>query len=233
MSQVMYWEMPSMLAVRLRWVSITPFGSPVVPEVNMISTRSSGAISTGEGDWQVTDSELQLLEGDLRQAKVQAVLGGEARREGQFGCDSGDDALDVVRRAAQVQGHGDDARSEAAEEDEHPLRRVRPPDDDLVALGQSPALQEGRHLPRLGPQTVVGPAQVPKPGLEQDGIVGAEGVDATPEELDDGATCRGTCAGLPAAFPSPVCGRTGAMGQAARCRNMALRAAWPPLRIGG
>ena len=38
-----------MLASRFWWVSITPLGSPVVPEVNMISARSSGAISTSRG----------------------------------------------------------------------------------------------------------------------------------------------------------------------------------------
>jgi len=30
----------STLEIRLRWVSITPLGSPVVPEVYMISARS-------------------------------------------------------------------------------------------------------------------------------------------------------------------------------------------------
>ena len=48
-SQVMYWVMPSMLAVRFRCVSITPLGSPVVPDVNMISARSSGSMATCSG----------------------------------------------------------------------------------------------------------------------------------------------------------------------------------------
>ena len=48
-SQVMYWEMPSMLAVRFRCVSMTPLGSPVVPDVNIISARSSGSMSTCDG----------------------------------------------------------------------------------------------------------------------------------------------------------------------------------------
>ena len=39
----------SRLDSRLRWVSITPLASPVVPEVNMISARSSPASSTGCG----------------------------------------------------------------------------------------------------------------------------------------------------------------------------------------
>ena len=47
--QEMYWDTPSIFAVRLRWVSITPFGSPVVPEVNMISARSCGWMSTSSG----------------------------------------------------------------------------------------------------------------------------------------------------------------------------------------
>ncbi len=35
------------LDARLRWVSIAPFGSPVVPLVNRTSTRSSGPMSAG------------------------------------------------------------------------------------------------------------------------------------------------------------------------------------------
>ena len=38
-----------MFAVRFRWVSMTPFGSPVVPDVNMISARSPGSTSTSSG----------------------------------------------------------------------------------------------------------------------------------------------------------------------------------------
>ena len=47
--QEMHWIIPSIFAVRLRCVSITPFGSPVVPDVNMISARSLGAMFTSSG----------------------------------------------------------------------------------------------------------------------------------------------------------------------------------------
>ena len=39
----------SRLASRLRWVSSTPLASPVVPEVNMISARSSPVRNTSRG----------------------------------------------------------------------------------------------------------------------------------------------------------------------------------------
>ena len=133
---------------------------------------------------QATDGDLKLLEGDFGQAKVDVVLGGVAGREGQLRGNPRDDALDVVRGAAEVERHRDDARPQTAEEDEHPLRRVRAPDDDLVSLSQSPALEKGRYLPRLGPEPVIGPAQVAETRLEQEGVLGAKGIDAPPEELN-------------------------------------------------
>ena len=46
----------AMLAVMLRWVSMTPFGSPVVPDVNITSARSSRPMSTGVGAGMSSDS---------------------------------------------------------------------------------------------------------------------------------------------------------------------------------
>ena len=65
----MYWDIPSMFAVRFRWVSMTPFGSPVVPEVNMISARSSGAMSTCSGwgkPWMAASNSSKVISGTPR-----------------------------------------------------------------------------------------------------------------------------------------------------------------------
>ena len=75
-SQVMYWEMPSMFAVRFRCVSITPLGSPVVPDVNMISARSSGATSTGAGSgrpWIALSSSSKVISGRPRSTSFLGV----------------------------------------------------------------------------------------------------------------------------------------------------------------
>ena len=74
--QTMYWDIPSMFAVRFRWVIITPFGSPVVPEVNMISARSSGAMSTCSGwgrPWIAASNSSKVISGTPRFASSLGV----------------------------------------------------------------------------------------------------------------------------------------------------------------
>ena len=157
-SQEMYWDTPSMFAVRFRWVSMTPFGSPVVPDVNMISARSCGPMSTFSGSGKPAMAPSSSLERYLRDAQVHLRLWSEPRREGQLRLRSGYDPCDVVGRAAKVEGDEDDSRPQTAEEEEHPVGGVRPPEDDLVPLRQSPALEEGCNLAGLVPQPGVGPA---------------------------------------------------------------------------
>ena len=53
----MNWRMESRFERRFLCVSITPFGSPVVPDVNMISARPSGSSSTGDGSPRPSQSE--------------------------------------------------------------------------------------------------------------------------------------------------------------------------------
>ena len=148
----MYWEIPSMLAVRFRWVSMTPFGSPVVPEVNMISTRSSGCNVHVRGWGHVGDGFFQLLEGNLRDAVVDVSFRSETLEvKASFGLGARDYPLNVVGRAAEVEGNDDDAGSHAPEEDEHPVGGVWSPEDYLVSLCQAAALEQGGHFPGLVP----------------------------------------------------------------------------------
>ena len=100
---------------------------------------------------QTGDSAFQLLERYLRDSEVRLLFRREPRREGQFRFRPGHDPCDVVGRAAKVEGDHDDSRPQTAEEDEHPVGRVRAPEDDLVPFRQSPALEEGCNLAGLVP----------------------------------------------------------------------------------
>ena len=146
MLQEMYSDIPSIFDVRFRWVSMTPFGSPVVPEVNMISARSSGSMSTCFRLGQTLNGGFQLLEGDFRDPQVHISFGSGPGRERQFRVCPGYHPCDVVVSAAKVQGDQYDSRSNTPEENEHPVGRVGAPQDDLVPLRQAPALEEGCNL---------------------------------------------------------------------------------------
>ena len=81
-----------------------------------------------------------------------------------------------------------------AEEDEHPMGRVGAPEDDLVPLCESSALEEGCNLAGLVPQPGIGPAQVPERRLEEECIARCVLRDRSPEKVDNGLAVR--CVGL-------------------------------------
>ena len=78
-----------MLAVRLRWVSITHLGSPVVPEVNINFGEIVGLNGDRFGGGEVGYGQLQLFEAYLRHAEVDISFGCEAGGEGELGLGAG------------------------------------------------------------------------------------------------------------------------------------------------
>ena len=97
----------------------------------------------GFGGGEVGYGQLQLFEGDLRDAEVDIPLGCEAGGEGELGLGAGYDAGYVVGSAAKVKGYQDNPCPEASEECEDPVGRIGTPEDDLISLTQATALEEG------------------------------------------------------------------------------------------
>ena len=96
--------MPSMFAVRLRWVIITPLGSPVVPDVNMISARSLLSMGMGSGSGRpdmAASSSSKVISGTRRST---SPLGVRREVKAMLGVGARYDPGDVVGRAAKVQG---------------------------------------------------------------------------------------------------------------------------------
>ena len=167
-----------------------PLGSPVVPDVNMISARSLFVDGDGIRVGKARYGRLELLEGNLRDVEVHLSLGRETGGEGHLGVGARYDPGDVVGRAAKVQGHENDARSQAAEEGQDPVGRVGAPEDGLVSLAESLALEEGGHPAGVFPEAAVRPAQVPEGGLDEKRVPRPVSVDRFAQEVDDGPRHR-------------------------------------------
>ena len=157
---------------RLSWASITPFGVPVVPEVKISSTSSSGA-----GRGQAADLRLPVgrerrvvvgrfgrerLDGRRREvaeadlARVRARRG-RSRGSGGAAPDAATIALDRVRRHPQVERDEDEPRAHRAEVRGRQLRRRRRPGEDPVA-GLRPSARSRQAASRAPPvELAVGP----------------------------------------------------------------------------
>ena len=135
---------------------------------------------------QPVEGGFQLLERQLGGAELYAVLGGESRREDQPWLRLGQHPLDVVRRAAEVQGDYGCSRPQASEEGQHPLGAVRTPEDHPVTLAYAPALKQRSDLPGLTPQPSVAPSKVAKARFEQKGVSVPVLVDLLSKKVDHG-----------------------------------------------
>jgi hypothetical protein len=131
--------MGSTLASTLPWVSTTPLGSPVVPEVKRISSGVSRLFG-GQRAGPILKSKLRAVCWQLPQQQRIA--------DGQLGPHVCRDAQGKFRRSIGVQRHGQHAAQDAAMESGNPLRAVFSPEQNPVARADAALGQQGGKTPR-------------------------------------------------------------------------------------
>ena len=164
------------LPARLRWVTTTPFGAPVDPEV--YCSRAGASAGTARGP--ARGAQPAVASGDPKRRNAERLHGVEqvaavgvaerGRRRG-VAADGGDPLPAAIARAAAAR-HRDRARIEAAEErGREPERRTR---------------QHQHRTPR-DPETLQGAGDVER-GAAQVGEAQRSGFPLAVSEKDQGAT---------------------------------------------
>ena len=140
----------------------------------------------------VGDGIFQLLKGNFGYAEVYVSLWGEAGCEGELWLGARDHPLHVVGRASEVEGDDDYSCSDAAEEDEDPVRKVRSPEDYLVSFCEAAALEQGGDFAGVFPQAGVSPTEISEDRLDEEGVAGSVLFNGSAKEIDEGVADR-TC----------------------------------------
>ena len=144
--------MATAVRTRLPWVSIAPFGSPVVPLVNTISASVSGV--TRAGGSGVCTACLVDERLDPQHGQPKGTGGGIrlAAGEDELRVGLADDLPAELDGVAHVERHRDGAEVGAREQPDAPLGAVDRPHDDAVALPHPVVPQDApRHGERCPP----------------------------------------------------------------------------------